>query len=287
MAQALSCMGWRRSNNLVAIGRYPTLQVTQQIYSAQSHWQPLSSLLVKLMPPINKPHPMLPSSDDPHFSKPLLVRLVLARPRLLSSLAVGILMTLCLPDSIAHQTVTRAIIGWNAGAIVYLIAATQMMFWSTHERMRARALQHDEGGVVVIVLVITAALMCIGAIVAELGVVKDLKGELRYYHMILAGLTIASSWAFTQTMFALHYAHKYYVRVAQGQPGGLDFPGGQLPDYSDFLYFSCVIGTSGQTADVSFTSRRMRKIGLTHCVLAFFFNTTLVALTINIASGLF
>jgi len=227
------------------------------------------------------------SISDPHFSKPLLVRLLVARPRLFSSLTVGIAITLLLPNSIAHQGVTRAIIGWNAGAMVYLISAAQMMFWSTHERMRARAIQHDEGGAVVLVLVITAALMCIGAIVAELGVVKDLKGELRYFHIILAALTIVTSWTFTQTMFALHYAHKYYVRIAQGQPGGLDFPGGQLPDYSDFLYFSCVIGTSGQTADISFSSRRMRKIGLAHCVLAFFFNTTLVALTINIASGLF
>jgi uncharacterized membrane protein len=60
-----------------------------------------------------------------------------------------------------------------------------------------------------------------------------------------------------------------------------------MPDYGDFLYFACVIGTSGQTADVSFTSRAMRRIGTVHCVLAFFFNTTVVALTINIASGLF
>jgi hypothetical protein len=52
------------------------------------------------------------------------------------------------------------------------------------------------------------------------------------------------------------------------------------------VYFACVIGTSGQTADVSFTSRSMRRTGLLHCVLAFFFNTTLVALTINIASSL-
>ena len=230
---------------------------------------------------------MSPPISDPHFSKPLLVRLLVARPRLFSSLAVGLAITLFLPNSIAHHGVTRAIIGWNAGAMVYLISAAQMMFWSTHERMRSRAIQHDEGGAVVLALVITAALMCIGAIVAELGVVKDLKGELRYFHIILAALTIVTSWAFTQTMFALHYAHKYYVRIAQGQPGGLDFPGGQLPDYSDFLYFSCVIGTSGQTADISFSSRRMRKIGLAHCVLAFFFNTTLVALTINIASGLF
>ncbi|MES2049282.1 MAG: DUF1345 domain-containing protein [Pseudomonadota bacterium] len=68
---------------------------------------------------------------------------------------------------------------------------------------------------------------------------------------------------------------------------GLAFPGGHAPDYGDFLYFACVIGTSGQTADVSFTCRFMRRIGTVHCVLAFIFNTTLLALTINIASGLF
>jgi uncharacterized membrane protein len=43
---------------------------------------------------------------------------------------------------------------------------------------------------------------------------------------------------------------------------------------------------AGQTADVSFTSRSMRRTGTVHCVLAFFFNATLLALTINIASGL-
>ena len=230
---------------------------------------------------------MSPPISDPHFSKPLLVRLLVARPRLFSSLAVGLAITLFLPNSIAHHGVTRAIIGWNAGAMVYLISAAQMMFWSTHERMRSRAIQHDEGGAVVLALVITAALMCIGAIVAELAVVKELTGQLRYLHIALAGMTIATSWAFTQVMFAQHYAHDYYVTVQSGDHGGLEFPGGHLPDYGDFLYFACVIGTSGQTADVSFTGRRMRRIGLVHCVLAFFFNTTLVALTINIASGLF
>jgi uncharacterized membrane protein len=129
--------------------------------------------------------------------------------------------------------------------------------------------------------------MCLGAIVAELAVAKDTHGTLRYAHIALAALTILSSWAFTQVMFALHYAHDYYAAELRGNVGGLLFPGGHAPDYGDFLYFSCVIGTSGQTADVSFTSRTMRRTGLVHCVLAFFFNTTLIALTINIASGLF
>lgn len=192
-----------------------------------------------------------------------------------------------LPSSLALHEVTRLIIGWNVGACLYLLLAARMMFWSTHERMRSRALQQDEGRHIVLALVVTATIMSLGAIVAELAVAKEMHGTLRYGHIALAALTILSSWAFTQVMFALHYAHDYYVAEARGNLGGLAFPGSHAPDYGDFLYFACVIGTSGQTADVSITSRTMRRIGLVHCVLAFFYNTTLVALTINIASGLF
>ena len=147
---------------------------------------------------------------DSHFSKPLLVRLLLSRPRLLSSIALGVAIALLMPEALAQHTVTRAIVGWNVGAILYLVLAMKMMFWSTHERMRSRALQQNEGKTAVLFLVVTAALICIGAIVAELAVVKDLKGELRYAHITLAGLTIVTSWAFTQVMLALHYAHDYY-----------------------------------------------------------------------------
>jgi uncharacterized membrane protein len=129
--------------------------------------------------------------------------------------------------------------------------------------------------------------VCIFAIVAELAVAKEMQGTLRFAHIGLAALTIGTSWAFTHTMFALHYAHDYYATAIRGEHGGLAFPSEPAPDYGDFLYFSCVIGTSGQTADVSFTSRKMRRTGTLHCVLAFFFNTTLLALTINVASGLF
>jgi len=78
-------------------------------------------------------------------------------------------------------------------------------------------------------------------------------------------------------MFALHYAHEYYFRVAHGELDGLEFPGGQAADYGDVLYFSSVIGTTGQSANVSLTNRRMRRIGTVQYVLAFFFNATLIA----------
>jgi len=219
--------------------------------------------------------------------RPAAVRVIMARPRLFICALIGALAVALLPTWLAQQTTTRVIVGWNLGACLYLLLSARMMFWSTHERMRKRALEHDDGRITVLVLVVTSAIICLGAIVAQLAIVKDLHGTLRYAHIALAALTILSSWAFTQVMFALHYAHDYYAAEARGGVGGLDFPGGHAPDYGDFLYFACVIGTSGQTADVSFSSRTMRRTGLVQCVLAFFFNTAVIALTINIASGLF
>lgn len=214
------------------------------------------------------------------------LRLIRSRPRLFSSALVGVLVTLTLAYSPDFKTVTRLILGWNTFAIIYLALAAHMVFNADHEKMRSRAQQQDEGRKTILALVVMAALATLGAIVAELGVVKDLQGWLRSAHIALAALTIATSWAFTHVMFALHYAHDFYVAKARGEPLGLEFPGTDMPDYGDFLYFACIIGTSGQTADVSFTTSAMRRTGLLHCVLAFFFNTTLVALTINIASGL-
>jgi uncharacterized membrane protein len=224
--------------------------------------------------------------DNPTARYSTALRLVLFRPRLAISAAMGILVTLALPALLTTHWITRLIIGWNAGAYLYLGLALRMMFWSSHERMRRRAVEQDDGRVVILVLVVLSALVSLGAIVAQLSVAKDLQGISRYVHIALAFLTIVSSWAFTQVMFALHYAHDFYVAEARTGSGGLVFPGGHLPDYGDFLYFACVIGTSAQTADISFSSRAMRRTGLLHSVLAFFFNTTVVALMINIASGL-
>jgi uncharacterized membrane protein len=219
-------------------------------------------------------------------SRSSLLRLVRSRPRLFVSILVGVLVVFLIPDTLALHEITRAIVGWNVGACLYLMLAARMMFRADPDKMRARAIAQDDGKYVVLGMVIVAAIASLGAIVAELAVVKDMHGMFRYAHITLAALTILSSWVFTQVMFALHYAHDYYAAMERGKPGGLKFPGESEPDYGDFLYFSCVIGTSGQTADVSFTTREMRRTGLIHSILAFFFNTTLVALTINIASSL-
>lgn len=218
--------------------------------------------------------------------RPFLFRIIRSRPRLAISILLGFLVGWFLPESLAPRAVTRMIIGWNAGVCFYLILAVRMMFWSTREKMQTRAKLQDEGQALILTLVILAALASLASLFVELAIVKE-KHDIRGYgHLALAGLSIATSWLFTHLMFALHYAHDFYVSLAKKQNGGVLFPNEEFPDYADFLYLSFIIGTSAQTADVSFTSKQMRRTALVHCVFSFFFNTTLLALTVNLAADL-
>lgn len=223
----------------------------------------------------------------PHpFSIQAFINAIKTRPRLLVSMTLGLVGALCIPDVWTWPWTTRTTAGWNMGALTYMVLAIHMMFGSTHERMRQRAMREDDGRWVLLVMVVLCAIASLVAVVAELATAKDLAGDVRYLHMGLAALTIFSSWMFTQIMFALHYAHDYYLSEGISKTGGMLFPGNHAPEYGDFLYAACVIGTSGQPADVSFTSRTQRRVGLVHSVLSFFYNTIVVALTINMASGL-
>lgn len=217
---------------------------------------------------------------------PRWVQAFIFRPRFTLAISIGLMTFLVLPRTWVAQEVTCGIIAWNVGAILYLALASRMMFWPSDERMRQRAIKHDTGRYFVLGLVVVSAVVCLVGIVFELSLAKELQDSLKFERIALAVLTVITAWTFTQVMFALHYAHEYYFQLAHGQSGGIDFPGDTPPTYADFLYFACVIGTSGQTADVSFTSPKTRRSGLVHCIFAFFFNTTLVALMINIASGL-
>jgi uncharacterized membrane protein len=209
------------------------------------------------------------------------------RPRLFIVLAIGVLTGLLLPHGIASQPVSRWLIAWNVGAWLYVVLAAAMMIRSSQGHMRHRAQLQDDGKFVILGLTVISAIASLVAIAFELAVVKDLHGWSKGAHVALAGLTVMSSWSFIQIMFTLHYAHDYYMAACHGRQPGLAFPDDPDPDYGDFFYFSAVIGTSGQTADVSFVTKPMRRIGSLHCILAYLFNTTVLALLINIGASLF
>ena len=85
----------------------------------------------------------------------------------------------------------------------------------------------------------------------------------------------------------MHYAHGFYSDGDQSSFGGLEFPNEKEPDFLDFAYFSFVIGMTCQVSDVQISSQEMRRLALVHGLLSFLFNTLILALAINLASGLF
>ena len=214
-----------------------------------------------------------------------MVRLMRARPRLFIATAIAVTVGVVLPAGIATQPITRWLIAWNAGTTLYVVLAALMMCRSTQQQMHRRAQFQDDGQLVILALVVVSAVASLLAIGSELAVVKDLHGFRKGAHIVLACYTVVSSWAFIQVMFALHYAHEYYAAALQSLSPGLRFPNDDQPDYGDFFHFAAVIGTSGQTADVSFVSKAMRRIGSLHCILAYLFNTTVLALLINIGAS--
>jgi uncharacterized membrane protein len=214
-----------------------------------------------------------------------LVKFLKAQPRFFTAVAVGGLLWLLLPRD--WRASTRLLAAWDCATGLYLVMALVMMSRSNFDRIRYRAALQDEGQFVILGLTSITALISLGGIVAEMATAKSLKGHDEWSHVALVGLTVLMSWTFTHTIFAIHYAHEYFVGPENELAEGLEFPGNEPPDYWDFVYYSFVIGTACATADVNVTSKNMRKITTLHCVVAFFFNTTILALTVNIGAGFF
>ena len=210
------------------------------------------------------------------MSKP--VRVVYARPRLFSSVVLGIVAFFLLPGSL--RLVTRLLIGWDIFATFYLVLAYIMMFRCGIAHIRRRAVLQDDGRFLILLVTALGAFASIAAIVFELGASHRGVPELT-----LATVTIALSWAAVHTIFALHYAHDYYRGA---KPGGLQFPSGDEhdhADYWDFVYFSFVIGMTAQVSDVGITDKTIRRTATAHGIISFVFNTALVALMVNIAAS--
>jgi len=231
-----------------------------------------------------------PSDEQGPFRWPRFIRIIRGHFRLATGLAASLAAGFLLPNEIPVPT--KALIAWNVGTWTYFVLSARLVLNATPQSLRRNAKVTDEGKVLILVLTCLAAAASIGAIAAQLGVAQSLAGAEKGLHVGLAAATIVSAWLLIHLVFAFHYAHEYYdeYEARPGKPaalrGGLCFPETQSPDYLDFLYFSYVVGTSGQTADISVSSRAMRRTVIVHCVLAFFFNSAVLALTINLVAGL-
>jgi uncharacterized membrane protein len=208
------------------------------------------------------------------------------RYRLAISVGSALMVALLLPPN--WRLPLRTIVAWDVGALVFMSLAVVMMTRSNHHIMRHRAELNNESRWRILLGGTIGSGISLLAIVYMLKDANQLEPKLLALHVSLAGLTVVCSWFLLHTMFALHYAHDYYVgRVLHPDaPASLNFPTEEEPDYWDFMYFSFGLGMTAQVADVEINSRRFRKLCTLHGILAFYFNTAIVAMSINLIAGL-
>ena len=187
-----------------------------------------------------------------------------------------------------HGT-TRAVTAYDCGSIVLLGAFWFLAMHSNPEYTNARASIGDPPRNLVLGVVLASVAVALSAAVSILGhgpnVATPHEKGVAYAVGIAA---VAIGWTLIQTLFTLRYAHLFYYKDPDDNDaaGGLIFPGTADPNDFDFAYLSFGIGTTFQVSDVQVTDRGVRRVVLFHSIVSFLYNSTILALLINIVSGL-
>jgi len=180
---------------------------------------------------------------------------------------------------------------WIAFSGSFLIFSWIVILSSHPKGLRNIAGNEDTNRTLIFLFVLFAAFISVFAIIVLLQQAPNASKRGLTYHILLAAVAVFCSWTLIHTLFTLHYAHLYYTypnedaRTHGKNNGGLQFPGTTVPDYLDFAYFSFVLGMTFQVSDVQITSPDIRRLALLHGFLSFVYNTIIIALSINIISG--
>ena len=207
-------------------------------------------------------------------------------------LGVGLVIALSfyfiLPYSLPFAL--RIFSAWDLGCFTFL-GLTLYVLSRYHSSVMHHIFKENDASIMAIrLLVVAAACMSLLAIALLLRNTHQLPTFIRTIGIILGLMAVIFSWMLVHTMFATHYAHRYFgddpTTGEMNLAKGLRFPGGKEPDFFDFLYFSFVIGMTAQVSDVQITSSTMRRLALIHGILSFFFYAFILALTINMVASL-
>ncbi|MEO1191619.1 MAG: DUF1345 domain-containing protein [Pseudomonadota bacterium] len=209
---------------------------------------------------------------------------------LLGSLAAGILFWAVLPASMTLAS--RVSLAWNITAISTLLFTLMVARHDRLDLLKESARRFDPSIFGHFFFILCGAAVSIVTTIWTLKVGAAVGDAQQVFHLLLAVATIFTTWFAIHAIFALHYAHLYYGEGNErgGPRGGLNFPRDEDDRtplvYSDFLYFAVCAGMTFEASDVQVTQRRMRKWVTAHTLLAFLYNTVILALLVDIAATL-
>jgi len=203
------------------------------------------------------------------------------RHRLVLALAAGVAAGLA---AAGQDLLVRLVFAWNGFAFV--TTALSWLYIALRRKVRSseEARIQDYGRTVIFMAVLSAA--CVSLLAVGFLLATDRKEAAGNVWMAVG--TVVNSWFLIHTLFTLRYAHLYHDddEATGGLRRGIAFPQEENPDYLDFAYFSFVIGMTAQTSDVNITGKDIRTLALLHGLVSFLFNTAILALGINVVSGM-
>ena len=193
-------------------------------------------------------------------------------------MAAGLLL------SLRYPTVLATVGGWDVGGLALLTIAWLIITPSDAAATRKRAATDDPGRTAVYALTLLTSATSLLAATVLVGGASEMTPQASRELIALCLLTVAVSWTLTHTAFALRYAHLYYREDVRGA-GGVDFPGGAPPSYSDFAYLAFTVGMTFQVSDTDVSSAQIRRTILMHAVISFAYNTAILTFVLNLVFG--
>lgn len=203
-----------------------------------------------------------------------------APPRFLAFVAAFVVGLTVLIPMLGQGRGTMA--AFDIAATLFLLLAAMLLRRGSADEMRSATRANDANRPLLLAMTFATMVTILVAVASELS------GKQDKHAIILIIATLVLAWLFSNTIWALHYAHLFYLDDSDDggdDAGGLDFPDCKEPDYWDFLYFSYTLGMTFQTSDVQITARRVRKVATGQCLAAFVFNLGVLAFTINVLGG--
>ncbi|TCD27323.1 DUF1345 domain-containing protein [Pedobacter psychrodurus] len=186
---------------------------------------------------------------------------------------------------IEMSVLTHIMLGWDVFCLILITLHWYMFFHTSAAETHLKAKMQDETRGEIFAIVVVSTFAGLLAVILLL-INKDIEP----LDLVVAIAGMFLSWFLVHTTFSMRYAHLYYggdkKKHIDKKGAGLEFPGDDEPDFIDFAYFSFVLGMTFQVSDVEISSREIRRLSLLHSLIAFIFNTVIVALTINALAGL-
>ena len=225
-----------------------------------------------------------------NLAESILMELGVGRPKVKSrhwnfylAAALGIVATVI---TVAFAPDLFPSVAVSVFSLVYLVLTARDMPKLTPDYLRQHAGDEDAPPFVVFVLTLVIVIYTTASLF--MAVNSESPNALR---LSLGSAAVVLSWFMIHTMWGMHYAWEYYSAAekptkGRRDRGGLKFPGEDEPDGMDFIYYAMVIAMTDQTSDTDVTSRTMRRITTGHSVFSYFFNTVIVAASINIIISL-